>query len=724
MKYLLTTRVKEYTKIETPEFKVGTLKDFIKWSSKIDIFQLDTETTFVKDDANVIDNRELLLIQLGSIDEKTQWLIDHTVFNLTPHKSYLKDLFENTNNSFIAHNVKFEYIVIKRWLDISVENVHDTFLMSKILNTGLDLAKGYHGLAGALKRFFNIDMDKEAQTTFTKEVMTYEQIQYAADDVLYMYRLFKKLKTLLVSWNLWDLYDKVEREVVKVYGDMEVTPMRFDSDYWDILIDELKEDDKNIESSLNKIVLQDKKLVDYLKTSNLVLGLSLIQPKSKLNLNWGSNIDRKLILQKIIPELNDISKFTKPDLKKVSKVKGLLSDKSLKLLNLYLKRDYQILNRYLKINFSKWLIANDLFIEKDSVLINWSSPLHKLYIFQFYYPKLESTNAKAISRIHSNTLINKFREYSKVHKYKTTYGENFKLKYVDDKGMIAPRGCRQILNTGRVAFGILLQMPGQNRFRNGFLPPHDDWVFVDSDYNGAELAIMAYLAKEESLLQVIRDGKDAHMYVTEKLFPNEWKAGSEPGCIQLTTGKRCACKAHNKLRKNGKAFNFGIPFGMTHVGLADRLDKTRSEAKIMLDKYYNTFPALKTFFDESEKYGIRNNYIIGANPTNRIRFFHNPANDGEKQAIGREAKNFKIQASNADMLKIALIKLRKYIMLHNFPAKLHLPVHDEILSSCLKSKSEKWKLIQEEAMTDAADLFLELGLLTVDSHITTKWQKN
>jgi len=700
MIHLLTAN-EEYEGLVSKDFEVSTLEEFKIWIKDIELFQLDTETTFVPDSADVLDERELLLIQLGDIDKKDQWLIDHTVFHSMEYKSVLKNLFEDTNKSFIAHNVRFEYIVIKYWLGIRVENVHDTFLMSKVLNTGYDLEKGYHSLAGAVKRFLNIELDKGSQTTFTRDTMTITQIEYAASDVLHMYDIFKSLKALLNSWSLWDLYNKVERNVVKVYGDMEIDKMRFDNNYWDSLIIELQEDDENIEEALNNFVFNDPKLVNYLKLSNLVIGLSLIQPKDKLDLNWASNISRKLVLQKIIPELHDIGKFTKPELKKLHKAEDTLSEKSSKLLKLYLDRDFTTLNRYLKVFFKPWLISNNLFIKKDTVLINWSSHIHKLHIFQFYYPKLESTNAKAINRITSNKLINKFKEYSKVHKYRTTYGENFRNKYVNSKGMIGAVGCRQILNTGRVAFGILLQMPGQARFRNGFLPPHKDWVFVDSDYDGAELAIMAWLAGEESMLDVIRNGQDAHMYVTEKLFPNEWKAGADDDCIQLITGKRCECKTHNKLKKNGKTFNFGIPFGMTHIGLAGRLDKTK----------------------ESERFGIDNNYIIGAEPTSRIRFFHNPANDGEKQAIGREAKNFKIQAGNADMLKIALIKLRNYILKNNFPAVLHLPIHDEILSSCPKDRAEEWSKIQTQAMRDAADLFLEPGLLTVGTKIMDRWTK-
>jgi DNA polymerase-1 len=178
-----------------------------------------------------------------------------------------------------------------------------------------------------------------------------------------------------------------------------------------------------------------------------------------------------------------------------------------------------------------------------------------------------------------------------------------------------------------------------------------------------------------------------------------------------------------KLRNSGKTFNFGIPYGMTHIGLAERLDIDKKKAEEMLKDYYKAFPNLKKFFEESEEFGIEHNYIVGAPPTKRIRFFHPPAHKGEKGAIGRQAKNFPIQEGNGSMLKIALVRLRKYLKEHKFPAKLHLPVHDEILSSCHKSVTDEWKILQEKAMEEAADMFLEPGLLKVDTKILNRWKK-
>lgn len=558
MKYLVTNRPEQYLSFINKTLQFGDLDLFMDWVSfESEGFQLDTETTMVKDSADAHQDRELILIQIGSLDGKVQWLIEWTVFEDPGWVKCLKILFERRDVYFILHNSKFDYIVIKSNLGITLENMHDTFLMSKILNTGLDLPKGYHSLAGCLKRFFEIDLDKEEQTTFTKDPFTYKQIEYASNDVTKLKLLFDKLKVLIDSWGLWYLYDKVEREVVKAYSDMELNPMRFDRIYWNKLVEELSIDDAKVEKELNEFVLQDPKLVEYLKVSKTVLKSNLIQPYDEFVANWGSNIFRKEVLIKLIPELDEIEKFTKPILKKFYKTDVLSAGKS-RLLAWYLDRNYEKLNRYLKIWYKEWLLSKGYFIEEGTININWASSLQKLYIFQFYYPKLENTDAKALAKIHVNPLINKFKEYSKAHKYLTTYGENFQTKYVKRDGTISPSGLSQILNTGRVAFGILLQMPGQARFRNGFLPPSEDDVFVDSDYRSAEVLIMACAANEQTFINAVKQGKDLHMMSASLIFADKWKTVAEEDCTNLIDGSQCKCKEHNKLRKFSKAITFGL----------------------------------------------------------------------------------------------------------------------------------------------------------------------
>lgn len=266
-------------------------------------------------------------------------------------------------------------------------------------------------------------------------------------------------------------------------------------------------------------------------------------------------------------------------------------------------------------------------------------------------------------------------------------------------------------------------MPSKAEYRNAILPLQKDWIFVDSDWSSAELVFAAHVAGETAFTGAVREGKDAHSMSAAKVFKKKWTDAAEEDCEYAKTGKRCNCEKHKKLRTISKTVTFGLLFGSSHIGLSERLNISRTEAKLLIDTYFETFPKLKIFFDISAKEGIDNNRVVGFPPTKRIRFYHPPLHDGEKQAIGRASKNFKIQEGAASMLKIALIKLRKYILQHNFPARLNLPVHDEILSSCHEDVTDQWVMIQELAMQEAADMYIEPGLLRTDTNILTKWTK-
>lgn len=266
-------------------------------------------------------------------------------------------------------------------------------------------------------------------------------------------------------------------------------------------------------------------------------------------------------------------------------------------------------------------------------------------------------------------------------------------------------------------------MPSDSKFRNAFLPPEDDWVFIDSDYSSAEIAIMSYAAGEKAFLQAIKDKKDLHSMSASLIFGDKWKDVALPGCSQLIDGSQCDCPGHQKLRKFSKAITFGLAYGLSYHGLAERLDIPKEEAKELIEKFFEAFPALKVFFESAKQFGMVNNYIRSLSPTGRIRFFHKPENTGERDAIGRESMNFKIQETNATILKIALCMLTKRIKDENLPARIHLPVHDEILSSCHKDIADYMVMVQEQCMIEAGEIFLGKGLLGVDTKILTKWAK-
>jgi DNA polymerase I-like protein with 3'-5' exonuclease and polymerase domains len=724
MIYLVTSREDCYDWLTLLQDDIveGNFDEFIHWSMHQTMVNFDTETNMIPNGPDQHEDRKLLVMQFGSTDKTVQWIFDMTGLELRWIEA-IKRFLSNEECQFIIHYATFDYIVVKANLGISIENIHDTCLMSKILNTGIETPTGYHSLAGCLLRFCNLEISKEEQKRFSTEPLSKEQIIYAAIDVIMLYDLFTKLKELLMSWNLWYLYDTVERQVLKVYGDMELNHMNFDLKHWATISDDFIKERDQLEKDLNAEILKDPALVLHLTNSKQIIKDTLIQPIDEIKINWGSSVHKNLILQKFVPSLPDTVK-TKPELKAWFKLNsGTLSSQEVSILNLYFARSYDALSSLIYKQDKTWLESVGLFIPKGTVMISWSSPVHKLFIFQFYYPKLEDTNAKSIANITKNPIITIFKKFSAANKNVTTYGEGFVEKYVNRKGMIAPYGINQILATGRISFSILMQMPQAAKFRNAFLPPSNDWVFVDSDLKSAEVCIIAHAARESTFLDALKLNKDLHEMAASLIYKDTWVSLAESGCTHIIDGSKCNCVKHNELRKVSKAITFGILYGSGNQGLADRLNISRTEAGELMVRFFAAFPKLQSFLDAKAELGMQNNYIVSLPPTNRIRFFEHPQNEGERAAIGRACRNYTMQEANASILKIALVNCREAIRKNNYPVKLHLPVHDEILSSAHKDFAQQWKVIQEREMCKAADMFLEPGLLGVETTILEKWTK-
>lgn len=724
MIYLVSSRPKEYDTEFFEENEIEITNDvnaFIDWHENQNVIQLDTETNMIENGPLQHDQRKILVLQFGSLDEEVQYVIDMVDLS-TNWVSAIKYCL-SSDIVYIAHNVRFEYLVIKSNLDISIENLHDTYLMSRIANTGRDLPSGYHGLAGCLERHLGVTISKEEQKTFDGSPMTTRQILYAAADVTKLGALFDKLKNILVSWGLFYVYDNVERHVLKAYSDMELSPMRIDMAYWSKLSKSFIEEANNIKKELNEIIKEDDKLVTYLKSTKNFLGINLIQPVNEYKYSWASTLFKRDVFNLLVPDLpKDIK--TKPTIKKFLKGDNSLPMKQREFLNLYMERSYDKLDSILTKNHRDMLQDKGYYIPKDTILINWASPVQRLIIFKHYYPNLEDTNAKSLVRIKKNKLINKFKEWTVANKNVTSYGEGFERKYVRPDNTIAPFGLNQILKTGRISFGILLQMPAHtNKFRNAFFPPKEDWSFVDTDYSSMEVVIAALASGETPFLDAIKEKKDLHSMSASLMFKDKWKSMAEPGCTQIKDGTRCSCQEHNKFRDFSKAVTFGLFYGMSAHGLADRLDIEKGEAQAIIFKFFKAFPKFKKMFEENEQFAINNLYIRGLAPINRIRFFAHPEHPGDLGTIGRAAKNFPIQEFNASILKVALIKIREEIIKNKLPYKLHLPIHDEILTSCPDSETKNLHELQEKVMVEVAEEMLKPGYVRVETKILKKWEK-
>ena len=728
MIYFVTSRLGyNNEELEENDIKLCTEDDisyFNTWVEQQQQFsiQLDTETNIVP--FNIPGHhfkRKLYVVQLGDKSKQHQWVFD--IVDLSElWLNTLKSALDSKDNYFILHNVVFDFLVLKVNLDIELKNIHDTFLMSQILNTGYTLPDGYHGLKQMLYRIFGIEISKEEQKTFNGSLLTIDQIIYAADDVVMLNDLALSLHNALVEEDLWDVYDKIERKVILTYALMELTPMSFNRKYWLELSEELEKEATSLHKKLISLIYKDQHLVNYLEHSYQYIGVHLIQPFDDFTPPWRSSVKRNKVLALLDPNF-PMDLAIKPKI--IKWFKSTPDIKNKEYFKMYIDGKYDELQSYLLREHREDLIKLGILIPKGHLNFSWSSNKDKLFLFQFYYPELDSINKKALAKYTKNNLIQIYKKFIKAEKAVNTYGKNFIKNNITAEDYFYPSGLNPIVSTGRISFGIALQLPAENRFRTAFSPAYLGYEFVDTDYSGQELLIMALLSGETDLAEAIKEGKDPHMLVASKVFVQEWLDMAEPDCIQLTTGKKCSCAAHNKFRGKAKALNFGIAYGMTEHGLAERLGISRGEARGLIKSYFAAFPNLKIFFDENAEFAIENLYIDDKTIIGRKRFFFKPNNKSEEAAIGRQAMNFPIQSVGASIMKIAYIKMYYYIRAH-FTFKdviLQLPIHDEALNASPTPIAKQWETIQNRLMIEAFEEIFPKGYIKVDSKITDKWQK-
>ena len=215
------------------------------------------------------------------------------------------------------------------------------------------------------------------------------------------------------------------------------------------------------------------------------------------------------------------------------------------------------------------------------------------------------------------------------------------------------------------------------------------------------------------------------------MYGKEWRKAAEHDCAYVQSKAKCNCPKHKRLRTNVKTINFGLAYGMGPNKLADTLDIAIPEAKSLIEKYFEAFPSIGGFLDKLAMFGKKYGYIKTFPPYNRRRWFTNwypniwnsQADKRELGSIERASKNTPIQGASADMTKLALHYIRKYIKETNAPVKMVMTVHDQIDTICEIDYADKWVVKMTELMEQAALVVVTNGLLKADTNISKSWEK-
>ena len=310
-----------------------------------------------------------------------------------------------------------------------------------------------------------------------------------------------------------------------------------------------------------------------------------------------------------------------------------------------------------------------------------------------------STSAEVLEKLAGDyPIVADILEYRKLSKLKSTYADGLS-NFIDATGKIHTTFHQTITATGRLSStdpnlqNIPIRIELGKMIRKVFHPMPGD-LFVDSDYSQIELRLLAHMSGDEQLIEAFRENQDIHRSTASKVFHVPFDEVTD---LQ---------------RRNAKAVNFGIVYGISAYGLSQDLNIGTKEAQGFIDSYFETYPKIKEFLDNTVAQAKEKGYtrtLFG-----RIRPIPelSSGNFMTRQFGERVAMNAPIQGTAADIIKIAMIRVHDRLIREHFRSRLILQVHDELLIETAEEEKEKVIALLEEEMQKAADLKVELAVGT------------
>ena len=286
--------------------------------------------------------------------------------------------------------------------------------------------------------------------------------------------------------------------------------------------------------------------------------------------------------------------------------------------------------------------------------------------------------------------VSRILEYRALSKLKSTYTDGL-ADYVAADGRIHSTFNQTITATGRISSTEpnLQNIPArmeQGRLIRQFFVPKDGCRFIDADYSQIELRIMAHLSGDVSLIEAFNSGADIHAITASKVFHVDL---SEVTPI---------------MRRNAKAVNFGIIYGISAFGLSSDLNISRKDAKDFIDEYFRTFPKVKEYLDAGVEKAKKDGYVTTLFGRRRPLPELSSSNFMQRSFGERVAMNAPIQGCAADIMKIAMIKVKERFEREGLTSKVILQVHDELLVEAPIDEVDKAASLLKEEMENAVKL--------------------
>jgi len=372
-----------------------------------------------------------------------------------------------------------------------------------------------------------------------------------------------------------------------------------------------------------------------------------------------------------------------------------------------MKIDVEALNQYAVVLREQIIKLEEEITEMAGEPFNISSPKqlgHILFDKLLPDPKAKktktkqySTNEETLTMLQDrHPIIGKILEHRGLKKLLSTYVESLPKLINPKTGRIHTSYNQTVAVTGRLSSNnpnlqnIPIRDENGREIRKAFVPGDADHLFLSADYSQIELRIMAALSGDAVMIAAFANGEDIHATTAAKIYN-----------LPLS-------EVTSDMRRKAKTANFGIIYGISAFGLAQRLNIPRNEAKQLIDDYFINFPQVKLYMDEQILLARERGYVETIMCRRRYLKDIKSENAAVRGFAERNAINAPIQGSAADIIKVAMVRIQKRFDSEHIASRMMLQVHDELNFDLLKSETEVVKAIVKEEMEHAVNLVVPL----------------
>ncbi|KRL04755.1 DNA polymerase I [Liquorilactobacillus oeni] len=294
-------------------------------------------------------------------------------------------------------------------------------------------------------------------------------------------------------------------------------------------------------------------------------------------------------------------------------------------------------------------------------------------------------------------IVDNILKYRQIAKIQSTYVEGL-LKYVSPKdSKVHTRYTQTLTATGRLSSvdpnlqNIPIRLPEGKKIRQVFVPRKENWEIFSSDYSQIELRVLAHISHDENMQAAFKRGADIHANTAMQIF-----------------GLESAEQVTPNMRRQAKAVNFGIVYGISDYGLAQNIGISRKQAKDFIDRYFKIFPGVHQYMKKIVEKAHKTGYVETLFKRRRYLPDITSKNFNLRSFSERTAMNTPIQGSAADIIKVAMINMQKMLKKEKLQAVMLLQVHDELIFEAPQEELKKLKKLVPNVMDEAVSLEVPL----------------